>query len=341
MVEEDHVQPGSRPSTRRVTLADVARYAGVSTAVVSYVINDGPRPVAPDTARRVRTAIETLGYRPNSQARALRSGSTGILGMIHPGTRNPFFGEYSDVLYEAATQAGLPLLTASSAGDAATERRLMHDLAGRNVDGLLVITSMTRGDVSDLRDPGVPTVFVNCPFAIPGYHSIGPDAVDGARSVVDHLFEVHNHREVAFVAGKTTATDPEDRELGWRQAVRAHGSGGLSMVRTPFTLDGGYLGARALLAAAPRPTAIFVSSDLQAIGALHAIHDSGLRVPDDVAVVSFDGTTVAAHLWPPLTVVEQPLKAMATAAVATLGNGNSGTHADFPMNLVVRESCGC
>lgn len=81
---------------RKVTLADVARYTGVSTAVVSYVINDGPRPVAAETALRVREAIDVLGYRPNTSARALMTGSTGIVGLIHPGTSNPFFGEYGD-----------------------------------------------------------------------------------------------------------------------------------------------------------------------------------------------------------------------------------------------------
>src|SRR6476620_4258693 len=130
--------PKPARSARNVTLADVARYAGVSSAVVSDVVNDGPRPVAPATADRVRNAISVLGYRPNSHARALISGRTGILGLIHPGTANPFFGEYNDVLDEVATRNGVALLNTNSAGDATTERALIESLARRSVDGIVV-----------------------------------------------------------------------------------------------------------------------------------------------------------------------------------------------------------
>ena len=189
-------QSRQRAKRRNVTLADVARYAGVSSAVVSYVVNDGPRRVAPATAALVREAIDLLGYRPNSQARALQSGTTGMLGLVHPGTANPFFGEYNDILYEAASSANVALLTASSAGSADTERRLVDDLAQRGVDGILVVTSMTSGDISGIVDPGLPMVFANCPFAVAGYRTLGPDGEDGARRVVDHLLATHARREV-------------------------------------------------------------------------------------------------------------------------------------------------
>ena len=124
--------------------------------------------MATDTADRVRDAIAVLGYRPNTHARALMTGSTGILGVIHPGTANPFFGEYSDVIYEAATASDVALLTASSAGRADTERELIESLARRNVDGIIAMTSMTPADISMLSDPGIPLLFVNCPFPVPG-----------------------------------------------------------------------------------------------------------------------------------------------------------------------------
>jgi LacI family transcriptional regulator, galactose operon repressor len=194
-------------------VADVARYAGVSPAVVSYVINDGPRRVAPETADRVRNAIDVLGYRPNSSARALRTGTTGMLGLVLPGTSNSFFGEYADVIYDAAANNGFALLTASSAGNVRTEHRLIEDLAGRNVDGILVATMMTKADVSSLRHPGLPIVLINCPFAVPGYRTLGPDAVAGARAVVDHLLSVHGHHSVAFITGETGVHEPEAARL--------------------------------------------------------------------------------------------------------------------------------
>ncbi|GAA2156808.1 LacI family transcriptional regulator [Humibacillus xanthopallidus] len=326
---------------RNVTLADVGRHAGVSSAVVSYVVNNGPRPVAPETADRVREAIAFLGYRPNTTARALSTGSTGILGVVHPGTANPFFGEYNDVIYETATRAGIALLTATSAGSAKTERGLIEALAGRNVDGIISMTSMNRHDVARLRDPGIPLLFVNCPFAVPGFHTIGPDAVDGSRRVVGHLLDDHHHAQVALIAGDTGASEPEERESGWRDAHRMRGLEPGPVVRTTFTADGGYEAAQRLLDQPSPASAVFVTSDLQALGVLHAIHSRSLRVPEDIAVVSFDGISEAAHTWPPLTVVRQPLRAMAQVALDNVLSGTEPAHTLVPTELVIRRSCGC
>ena len=326
---------------RAATLADVARLAGVSSAVVSYVVNDGPRPVAPSTADRVRDAIAALSYRPNSHARALSTGSTGILGLILPGTTNPLFGEYHDVLYQTASQAGIALLTAGSGGSADTERSLIDDLARHNVDGIVAVSSMTRADVPGLRDPGLPLLFLNCPFPVPGYRTIGPNALDGSRRVVDHLLTSHGHSQVAFIAGETGSSEPDDRELGWREAHHAHARQPGPSIRRTFTLDGGYEATRTLLALPDRPSAIFASSDLQAYGALHAIRDQQLEIPGDVAVVSFDGTSESAHTWPPLTLVQQPLRAMSEAGIAGLLTRTPPAHTLIDMKLIVRRSCGC
>jgi len=325
-------------SARNVTLVDVARYAGVSTAVVSYVVNDGPRPVAPATAERVRKAIAVLGYRPNSHARALLSGRTGILGLIHPGTSNPFFGEYNDVLYESATRNGVALLNANSAGDANTERQLIENLARRSVDGIIVVTSMAQADIPQLHDPGIPMLFIDCPFPIPGHRAIGPNSIAGARQVVEHLIVEHGHRDIAFIAG---ASEPEEREQGWRDALRGHGLPDGQLARTNYGVDGGYAAAQALVTGPDRPAAIFVASDLQAYGALHAIHEQQLRIPKDIAVVSFDGNTESAHTWPPLTIVRQPLAAMADAAITDILRTSPPKHDLFDMELVIRQSCGC
>ena len=329
----------STPLKRPATLADVARFARVSTAVVSYVINDGPRPVAPATAERVRQAVQILGYRPNRHAQALMRGSVGILGLIHPGTSNPFFGEFNDVLYRTAAAAGIGLLTATSAGNVKTERQLMESMASRSLDGIIVTTSMVPADVPTLTDPGIPMVFLDCPFPIPGYTTIGPAASDGIRRLVDHLITTHGHRNIGFIAGDTGSADPEDRELGWRQALQTHRLPTGPRIRTSFHLEGGYDGAKHLLDQPDRPTAIVASSDLQATGALHAIHEHGLRIPEDIAVTGFDGTRGTAHTWPPLTVVRQPMQAMAAAAISSFQAEPS--HTLYPMELVTRRSCGC
>ena len=329
------------PVSRTITLADVARYAQVSTAVVSYVINDGPRPVAPATAERVRAAIVTLGYRPNSHARALMTGTTGILGLVIPATSNPFFGEFYDAIGKAAAEAGLALLSAGSAGSADAEVHLIDALARRDVDGIIVVTSMIKSDLNKLRDPRIPMLLVNCPFPIPGYRTLGPNGYEGARRAVDHLISTHRHRKVAMIIGDTGSPEPDGRELGWREAHRAHRLHPGPSIHAPFTLDGGYVATSTLLRQNRPPRALFASSDLQAIGALHAIHEHHLAVPDDIAVATFDATSQSAHTWPPLTAAHQPIAAMAHAAVTGLVADAPREHTLFDMSLELRESCGC
>jgi len=328
-------------SPTRVTVAEVARYAGVSSAVVSYVVNDGPRRVAPGTARRVREAIEVLGYRPNSSARALRTGRTGIVGLVLPGTSNPFFGEYADALHAAADRAGVGLLTAGSGGAAASEATAVERIARRDVDGLIVATSISPADISGVSYPRLPTVLVDCAFPVPGYSTVGPEASEGARELVEHLLLVHGHRSVAHVAGHGVDIEPDLRQLGWADAHRRHSRSPGPVTVTDYTRAGGRRGCLDLLGSGPPPSAIFVGSDLQADGVLRALAESGLRVPEDVAVVSFDGTDQSAYTSPPLTVVRQPILAMATAAVETVLDTTGPRHRAFAMDMITRRSCGC
>lgn len=324
----------------RVTVAEVARYAGVSSAVVSYVINDGPRRVAPQTAQRVRDAIATLGYRPNSSARALRTGRTGIVGLVLPPTSNPFFGEYSDALYRAADEAEVALLVAGSGGSVDTEEAAVATMAQHEVDGMIVATSITPADVSGLRLPPVRVVLIDCPFPVPGQHTIGPASADGAQALVEHLLVSHHHRTVAYLSGDVLGADPDPRHLGWLAAHQRHGLTPGPLANAPYTRAGGYQAARELLHT-QRPTALFVGSDLQAEGALRAIDEADLRVPHEIAVVSFDGTDQSSFTRPPMTVARQPVVDMAAAAMTTVLGADEPRHQVFPVQVVLRASCGC
>ena len=166
----DQVDPGQSPSsapnesitstsTRPATRADVARRAGVSTAVVSYVVNGGPRAVAPETAARVRTAIDALHYRPNANARALRKGTTEMLGLVLPDIANPFFAEYALAIEAAAAAYGYVLVVANSNAEKARERQIVNDLAGRHVDGLMLCTVFMPVDFADVTTSSRPTIF--------------------------------------------------------------------------------------------------------------------------------------------------------------------------------------
>jgi LacI family transcriptional regulator len=332
------VPPKRRPATR----ADVARYAGVSTAVVSYVVNDGPRRVAPETAARVRAAIEILKYRPNVNARALKKGSTEMLGVVLPDITNPFYAEYAHALEVAAVAHGYVLVVASSEANAAQESRIVNDLANRHVDGLIIATVLPPASFHAMTIPGRPTVLINCSTPFAGYSAVGPDSRAGARALVDHLITVHGHQSIALIMGESSEPVPEPREQGWSDAFQAHDLPPGPIVRTSFSRHGGYEAAQQLLNWPTRPYAIFAASDQLCIGALKAIREAGLRCPEDIAVVSYDGTSESEYCWPPLTVARQPIQAMAEAAVsAVLNDSSPGAYRRFATEVIIRESCGC
>lgn len=316
-----------------VTRNDVAEYAGVSTAVVSYVVNEGPRKVAPETRERVLEAIRALGYRPNATARALRMGTTRTFGLITPDGGNPLFAELAKAIDREAASRGYVVLQTSTDGDPATERAKIAELLMRQVSGLLLVAPH---EDPDLTDAEVPAIAIN--RVLPTVSSVRPTYREGARQGVEHLIG-HGHQVVGLVIG---GTGRPERELGWQDALESAGLPQGPIARATFSREGGYTAAKDLLRAVPRPTAIFASSDLQAIGILRALHESGLRVPEDVAVVAFDGTPETEYTWPPLTVVRQPLELVAQEAVRRLIEGEEAVEAvALPTELILRRSCGC
>ncbi len=332
-----------RGAGKAVTRGDVARLAGVSTAVVSYVVNDGPRPVAPATASRVRDAIDMLGYRPNATARALKLGTTGVLGLIVPDSSNPFYAEFGLEIEKSATARGLALLIASSNSDLELEIRLIRDMTGRQLDGLLVsgIAGPPVPGVGGVPRVSTPIVYLDSPVPVPGHTTFSSDAQSGATQLTEHLVRVHGHTSVALLMGTSSQPWRDGREVGWRLVMRNRGNPDARIVRAPFTRRGGYEGGRELLIGRDRPRAVFASSDLQAVGLLRAAHELGVRVPEDLAIVAYDGTEEAEFSWPPLTCAQQRVGEIAGQAVRVITDREKASHRVFEPDLVVRRSCGC
>ncbi|WP_310165263.1 LacI family DNA-binding transcriptional regulator [Arthrobacter sp. BE255] len=335
--------PQAQAGSGRVTRTDVARYAGVSTAVVSYVINGGPKPVAAATAAKVREAIKALQYQPNATARALTMGSARLLGMIVPDSTNPYFAELTDAIAQAAAARGYALLAANSRTDAETERHNTLNLVSRQVDAIILATVLTPSEVAAMPVHGIPRVLIDQSSAVHGIPTVSTDFQQGAAIGVEHLIG-HGHQDIAILVGKDI--DPvrvDPRHNGWRKALREAGLPEGPAEFTDFTRQGGYEATRRLLALPKPPTAIFASSDLLAVGALRAIHEADLSIPEDIAVVSFDGTSESEFSWPQLTTVRQPITQIAEAAVdAALSSNSSGGKVQLlPTELIIRRSCGC
>jgi LacI family transcriptional regulator len=328
------------PLDRAATRADVARLAGVSTAVVSYVINGGPRPVAAATRERVLKSLQTLNYRPNAAARALKLRKVSAVGLVVPDVSNTYFGALARSVSSQAFESGYALLLGDANNSLEREAEQIRSLIGRQVDGLIVVSLSPDAD-DDIGS--TPTVFLDKRVQ-PGEPSIVVDNYGGATAAVEHLIW-HGKKTIGYIGGPVGFPGSDERLNAWRDAVnRARLSESLAhQVRSEFSRRGGYDAAHALLdGSGKRPDAIFVSSDVQALGLLLACRELGVRVPEDLAVVSFDGTDDAVYSDPPLTAVEQPVDTIAAMALqAVLSDGPHEPRTDIPLELVIRRSCGC
>ncbi|WP_181727607.1 LacI family DNA-binding transcriptional regulator [Streptomyces sp. PT12] len=326
-----------------VTRAEVARLAGVSPAVVSYVLRPGLRPVSRETREKVLAAVEELGYRPNAIAQALRAGPTQTLGLLVPDHVNPFFSQLTRAVENAAFGRGYVLLSGSTADDQDRETRYIRAFVDRKVDALLLIAAQSHPELDAAVDAGIPTVVLDrVPDGV-RVSTVRSDGLNGSRIGVEHLISL-GHRRVGIVAGPRSLDVADDRVIGWRMALSEAGlpSGDDLIQHAPFSAAGGYRAASDLLAD-PEVTALFVSSDVQATGALSACRRLGRSVPADVSLVSFDGTELAPHTNPPLTVIQQPIEAIARGAVDRLMSqmknpSTEPVHEVLDVALVVQES---
>lgn len=321
------------------TQADVARAAGVSTAVVSYVVNNGPRPVSPETRERVEAAIQALGYSPNASARALRSGASRLLGVCVPGARNPYHAELVEHVAAAAEQAGYGTLLMTTDASPRREEELVTALIDRGVDGLIICPTKAP-QAYDHLTRHLPTALL-CAAPSASHHTIGADLEDGARRVVRHLIG-HGHTDVALLMAPLDPWDLNGRVQGWRAALAEHGLPQVLIETTEWSRVAGYHAMLRLLDAPTPPTAVLAGSDLLALGALRALWERGMSTPRDTALVSTDGTESVLMSTPRLTTLTQPFEAMAAAAVdAVTQPQREATLTLFPMELDIGESCGC
>ena len=337
-----------------VTRSDVAREAGVSPAVVSYVLNNGPRPASPQARARVLEAVQKLGYRPNAIASALRVGSTQTIGFLTPNRTNPFFAALAEAVEEDLNDRGYLMLAANTHGYRDNEERLLRTFVDRRVDGLIISagTSLVGPALAEIDEPVL--VFDHAPESA-AFSSVQTEDDLDAAAAVDHL-QNHGHELIGCIVGPPRLRSEALRLAGWRaQQQRTGRLAGDDLVAFAEQSEaGGDSAARLLLSDhgrpatlhGRRPTALFVASDIQAIGALWACHDLGLRVPEDVAVVSMGGTRAAAFAIPTLTTVRQDVEYLARAACTQLVRviadpTTPPTHLRAQGNLVVAQTCGC
>lgn len=327
----------------RVTRADVARLAGVSPSVVSYVINQGPRPVSAPVRRRVEEAIAALNYKPNETARALVRGRTQHVGLVAVDITSPFYSDLSGAIDHELFMRGLTLVTASSTYRQSDGRESpLELLTAHNVTAALVSTSVRPADIDFARTHDLPIVALNEQQSTEGLSATIVDYYGGTETAVRHLIG-HGRHHIGFV-GDTSSTD--QRYSGWRHAVESAGLSPGPAVMCGWTAEEGYRAGQWLVKQGFRIhelDALFIASDAVAMGCLAALRDGGIDVPDDLAIVSFDGTKLSRYLSPGLTTMAQPIEQLAADAVRLLLDSVSGEamQLHYKPELITRRSCGC
>jgi len=329
-----------------VTIKDVARAARVSVATVSRVHNNSG-PVTEGTRRRVRTVATRLGYAPHAAARTLSTNRTTTVGVLLPDLYGEFYSELIRGIDQTAQRHGYHLLVASSHDRKPTIEAALQSMRGR-VDGLVVM-SPAPGAYGAVRDlpASFPVVLLNSTAAGRAFDSIAVANAPGARAMVRHLIAL-GHRAIAMITGPAKNSDAAGRVRGYRAALRDAGVRAAPAweITGDFTETSGFAACLRLLGERPRPTAIFAANDAMAIGALSALREANVRVPEDIAVAGFDDIPMARYMHPPLSTVRVNISALGERATRRLldavanGRQHQKRRETLPVTLVIRESCG-
>lgn len=329
------LQPGNP------TRADVAELAKTSLATVSYVVNDGPKFVAEKTRRRVLEAIDALGYRPNPIALSLRGANSNTIGMMVPNFNGPFFSDLIAEVEKQATERGKVVIVGSTGYSPDTERDLIRTFNDHRVEAVLSI-GPTKELQPNVRFNGAINVFKLEDKELT-ISTIEIAQRAATREAALHLIE-HGHTRIAAIFGPTAHGVFKTRYRGWRDALAYSAEQSRVLVRrADYSFQGGHDATVELFSGDMKPDALLVSNDTQAVGALSALNQLGLGIPQDVAVVSIDSTKLSPYLSPPLTSVRQPADLLAQTALDLIESTDAepGSQHVVPHKLVIRESCGC
>ena len=328
----------------RPTIHDVASRAGVSKSLVSLAMRGSPK-VSDASREAILAAAAELGYRPNAAARSLADRRSRTIGVLILDLHNPVFAEILDGVQAEVRGHDYSTMLVTGGADPVLEQAQLDKLLEFQVEGLILVSHRLSPAALRAIAGEVPTVVVTRRDILgPRIDTVSNDDVAGSAVAVEHLLSL-GHRRIAHLSGGDNPIS-RDREQGYRDAMAAAGLAQRTLVVPGSLTDsGGYAAAQQALAATPPPTALVVANDLAAIGAIAAVQDAGLRVPEDVSVVGYDGISLGGLRTLSLTTVAQPLTRMGALAAARLFErierpGGRARHIDVTAELVVRGTTG-
>ena len=335
---------------KRISIKDVAREAGVSASTVSYVLNDTPtESISEETRKRVMAAVQKLGYVPNLNARSLSSRRSNLIGVLIPQTEpgkefmfsNPFYGELLSSIEYTARQNGYHLLLSGTEED----QSYLNVAQNRGVDGILIVGTYPGENLNELKRIGVPIVLVDSYVKDPDFHTIGIEDKEGARMATRYLIG-KGHKRIAFISGSIRENGVNiKRYQGYCDALKEAGLEVDESAVYSGTVDYEYgLTAAAQYAERGRKqTAAFVTADVISMGFVKGLTQQGIRVPEDLSIVSFDDVYLANMAYPSLTTVHQEIgekgrKAVELVLEAAKAKEHKHTECILPLHLVERDS---
>ncbi|WP_152391814.1 LacI family DNA-binding transcriptional regulator [Paenibacillus guangzhouensis] len=329
-----------------VKIKDVALRAGVSTTTVSRVLN-GEKYVKDELKRRVTAAIDELGYAPSHIARSLVRNKTDLIGVIVPDLTSSFYSTILSSIEQTAASNGYNLLVCNISEDIEKEMKYLKIFKEMRVEGIIImhekINEEIRGFINGLQ---IPVIFSSVKPMDQSFISVIVDDYTAAYDATRYLIEL-GHERIAFIGGDMRdITSGQNRYVGYCNALRDHG---LKIVHDrirfgDYKVQSGYERMGELLRHEQRPTAVFAVSDDMAIGAVNCIIDHGMRVPDDISVMGFDGSQMTELVRPRITSMEQPIHQMGVVTVETLlqlirGEIEQDEDIILGHRLEVRDSC--
>ena len=330
-----------------VTMQDVADYAEVSKTTVSRVMNNDPT-VAPDLRARVLKAIKHLGYQPNRAARRLRASSSDVIGLMISDLQNPFFISVVEGIEEMAYKNQMSILLCNTAEDLERQQMYLNVMQAEQVAGLILVPCALSDAamLNSLSQSSLPMVVLDRSVEGLDTDMVQVDNTRGAYSAVKHLIDL-GHQRIGMVVGSPDLSTARERLRGYLDALNAAGIPiDETLIKTGNSQkEGGYHLARTLIQAEYPPTAMFVGNSLMTLGALQALRELKIRIPEDVALVGFDDMPWSGELCPPLTTVSQPTVEFGREAVHLLLRRLTEPKAlsrtvTLQTRLVIRESCG-
>ncbi|MBO9575334.1 MAG: LacI family DNA-binding transcriptional regulator [Sphingobium sp.] len=310
-----------RKADAQPTINDVARLAGVSKKTVSRVINNSPL-LNEATRTKVSQVIAEIGYVPNPQARALALRRNFLIGLIHDNPNAQMVLNFQEGVLEAIRDTDFALVVRPvDRNSPAMLDDLRTFLERQRLYGILVLPPISENEeIAELcRELGCGYVRMGSAKLDDDAHLVASNDRAAVTQAVDYLIGL-GHSRIGLVTGPRGFRSAHERELGFRDAMKAHQLDvSKALIATGnYTFESGHAAAQRLLEVSPRPTAIFASNDEMAAGVLHAARQRGMQVPEELSIIGFDDTAIAAHSWPPLTTVHWPIVSMARAAALKL-----------------------